>query len=273
MSLQEALTQQAMGRNSAPSQSSAKRNSAPSRSSMGRNSAPSQPTTGSAGGMGAGALLPATAVGLVGGTALSRSGNSSGGGNPTSSSSGGSSYPRNINRTPSSRSSQLPSGPSAAPAAVLTAERRNFTGYPSGAATFGSGGMSKSLTISEKDETKFSESESMALQVHQGESNTDSDETGYHDETTEKHNGDEKHNKECWGYGLLIWIIFLFIIILIIVMAVFWFVQPSCVSKKCDDDDDKDELDMFRACMYAFGIAIFITVLLAGLYLCFMCAR
>ncbi|CAK7994936.1 Hypothetical protein POVR1_LOCUS454 [uncultured virus] len=75
-----------------------------------------------------------------------------------------------------------------------------------------------------------------------------------------------------YGYGMYaIGFIILFIIIFLIVLAAFYFARPDCVTtKSCDSDNDDQELDFWKAGIFAFIIAIIFVIIIAAL--CYACS-
>ena len=93
----------------------------------------------------------------------------------------------------------------------------------------------------------------------------------YHSE--DKYHCDDKESKhgDGWGY-MLIWIIVIFIIILLLVLGAMWACKPEWCNKSSDNSnsdsgqDDKYELDLCKALLYAFFITLVLVIIFSAIY-------
>lgn len=127
-----------------------------------------------------------------------------------------------------------------------------YSGPPSESVTMGSGGA-ESFKMKSKHTEKTSVSEK---------------EEPFSDKNAHHKGNEGKHiDGNAWGWSAIVWIIVFFVIILFIVMVVFWWFQPDCVTRKCEDKDDC-ELDLCRAALYAFVIAFFLVFIFGAIWFC-----
>lgn len=83
-------------------------------------------------------------------------------------------------------------------------------------------------------------------------------------------NGGRKNGQYKGGYAWVIWLFVIFIIIALIILAIFWWCKPDWATNTCSDTGKKS-LNCYCAGAYAFGIALFLVVILALAWCC--CAR
>ncbi len=69
------------------------------------------------------------------------------------------------------------------------------------------------------------------------------------------------------GYAWVVWIFVIFIIIAIIILAIFWWCKPDWAMNTCPKTGGKS-LNCYCAGAYAFGVALFLVVILVLAWCC-----